>query len=326
MIRRAWLGLTLFAAAALAIVALAGLRSGYAEEEPLSIVVVVKATSPQMEFWQVVRQGIETAAQDQLVTTEVVGPWLEQQVSEQIDILGRVIASRPDGIILAASDFNRLAEPVRVATEAGIPIVTVDSDVDSTRIISFVGTNNIEAGRKAGREMVSIVGNGATVAIVSHIPGVATAIERAAGALEALQDATGVEILGPFYALNDEVRAEQIVSDLLQDGVTLDGIIALNETSTVGVGRALVKLGVHESIEVVGFDASTEEVSMLERGIVDALVVQKPFNMGYLSLETLARAIRGADVAPRVDTGSEVVRRSNMYDERIQRLIFPLVR
>jgi ribose transport system substrate-binding protein len=67
-------------------------------------------------------------------------------------------------------------------------------------------------------------------------------------------------------------------------------------------------------------------VSFLEQGAIQALVVQKPFNMGYLSLETLAAAIRGESVEVRIDTGIAVVQRDNMYDEEIQRLIFPLVR
>ncbi len=326
MIRRLWLPMVLLTAATLAAIAIAGLRRSYSEDEPLHIVVVLKAMSPQMEFWQVVREGIETAAHEHIVTTEVVGPWLEQHVDDQIEILNRVIADEPDGIVLAASDFNRLAHPVHSATEAGIPVVTVDSHVAEAHVVSFVGTNNVEAGRRAGEEMLSLVERDATIAIISHVPGVATAIEREAGVREALDARGAGRTVGPFYAYNDESRAREIVERLIDVEVAVDGIVALNETSTVGVGRALEGLGLRGEVMVVGFDASAEEVSLLEREVIHALVVQKPFNMGYLSLETLAAAIRGGEVDERIDTGSEVVRASNMYDERVQRLIFPLVR
>jgi ribose transport system substrate-binding protein len=324
--KRDWLTLTLITAAFLAALAVAGLRSTYVEEEPLEIVVVLKAMSPQMEFWQVVRQGIETAAREHQVTTEIVGPWLEQEVGEQIDILGRVIASNPDGILLAASDYDRLAEPVRVASQAGIPVVTVDSDVDSDQTIAFVGTNNIQAGRRAAEELLALVHDSARIAIVSHVPGAATAIEREAGVRQVLEERFRGTVIGPEYAMNNEERARDIVARLTKDPEPVDAIVALNETSTVGVGRAIVELGLTGSVSVVGFDASTEEVSLLERGVVQALVVQKPFNMGYLSLQTLAGWIRGEAVETLVDTGNAVVRRENMYEEEIQRLIFPLVR
>jgi ribose transport system substrate-binding protein len=326
MMKRLWIPSVLAAAGLLATLALAGLRGPYRDADPLEIYVVLKATSPQMEFWQVVRQGIEVAAREHLVETTVVGPWLEQQVDDQIAIMRGVIESRPDGIILAASDFDRLRDPVRRATEAGIPVVTVDSDVDSDAVISFVGTNNYEAGRRAADAMLALVPADATIAIVSHVPGVATAIEREAGVRDVLEGRSAGATIGPDYALNDEDQARRIVERLVAPSVDVDGIVALNETSTLGVTRAIADLGLAGEIRVVGFDASVEEVSFLEQGAIQALVVQKPFNMGYLSLETLATAIRGQTVEERIDTGIAVVRRDNMYDEEIQRLIFPLVR
>ncbi len=327
MTRRLWIPLVLLVAAILAIGAIVGLRSDYGDQEPLEIYVILKATSPQMEFWQVVRQGIEVAAREHLVETTVVGPWLEQQVDDQIAIMQGVIESAPDGIVLAASDYDRLSVPVQRAIQAGIPVVTVDSDVDNDAVISFIGTNNVEAGRRAGEEMLTLVQSDATIAIVSHVPGVATAIEREEGVRQALNTREGSgATLGPDYAMNDEERAREIVERLVSPEIGVDGIIALNETSTVGVSRAIADLGLEGIVRVVGFDASTDEVSFLERGVIQALVVQKPFNMGYLSLETLARHIRGAAVEQRLDTGSVVVRATNMYDEDVQRLIFPLVR
>jgi ribose transport system substrate-binding protein len=321
-----WIPLVLVVAAVLGVTAIIGLRSGYETPQPLRVMVVLKATSPQMEFWQVVRQGIEAAARNEQVVTEVVGPWFEHEIDEQIDIMNRAITQRPDGIILAASDFERLREPVAAATAAGIPVVTVDSDVDHDAIQSFVGTNNVVAGARAGEEMTRRVAPDARVAIVSHIPGVATAIEREEGAWSVLAARPHGETLGPYYALNDEVRAREIVEELVGGERPIDGIVALNETSTVGVALALEALGFGGRVVVVGFDASAEEVSLLERGMIHALVVQKPFNMGYQSLEALAAVIRGTTIPARIDTGSEVVHIDNMYTESIQRLIFPLIR
>ncbi len=324
-LRRFWFIATAVIATLFVVLAISGVRDGNRKDEPLEVVVVLKATSPQMEFWQVVRQGIEAAAREYAVDARVVGPWLEHQIDDQIRILRGVIADRPDGIVLAAADFNRLQPVVEEALAADIAIVTVDSDVDGDSALSFVGTNNVEAGRRAGEVMLRLVGQDATLAIVSHVPEAATAIEREAGTMQMVGNRPSGRTIGPLYAFNDEQTARRIVTDLVSRHEDLDGIVTLNETSTVYVARALEHIGVAGQIRVVGFDASREEIALLERQVVDALIVQKPFNMGYLSLNVLARAIRGADVEPRVDTGSEIVFRTNMYEESIQRLIFPLV-
>lgn len=74
---------------------------------------------------------------------------------------------------------------------------------------------------------------------------------------------------------------------------------------------------------MAGFDSSIEEIRLLEEGVFDAIVIQKPFNMGYLGIETAVKAARGKEVAPYVDSGSELITKENMYTEENQKLLFP---
>jgi ribose transport system substrate-binding protein len=105
----------------------------------------------------------------------------------------------------------------------------------------------------------------------------------------------------------------------------LGGIVALNENSTVGVGRALRDLDVYEQVRLVGFDNSREEIRFLEQGIIHALVVQRPFNMGYLGIRTVVRALRGAEVDPVIHTDSVLVRQHEIFTEENQKLLFPII-
>ncbi|MFP4484001.1 MAG: substrate-binding domain-containing protein [Spirochaetota bacterium] len=290
------------------------------------VVVVLKTTGRHMEFWQIVRAGIQEAATELDVEPAIVGPRWEKDVDRQIEILGNVIEQGPDAILLAASDFHRLVPLAEEAARRGITIVTLDSALNSDVPVSFVATDNVAAGIKAGREIDTLVDPKERVAIISHIEGVATAIDREEGVRHALREREPAHILGTFYSDNEPDAAYRIVEELVAQYSDLGGIVSLNENSTVGAGRAIRDLELAGRVALVGFDNSKEEIEFLEDGVVDALVVQKPFNMGYLGIQTLLAATRGRKVDPVIHTDAVLVRRDTMYTEENQKLLFPIVR
>jgi len=289
------------------------------------VIVVLKTIGPHMEFWQIVRAGIREAATEYNVDPAIVGPRWEKDIDRQIEILSNVIAQSPDAILLAASDYNRLVPLAEKAAAEGITIVTLDSALNSDVPVSFVATDNVAAGEKAGKEIDTLVDREKEIAIVSHIPEVATAIDREKGVRDALVGRERGLILGTFFSENDPERAYEITQKLVESHPDLGGVVALNENSTVGVGRALRDLDVYERISLVGFDNSKEEIQFLEEGVVRALVVQKPFNMGYLGIRTVVEALRGGRVEPVIHTDSVLVRKEEIFTEENQKLLFPLV-
>lgn len=305
-----------------------GIRTVLALLEPEGderVVVVLKTTGRHMEFWQIVRAGIQEAATELDVEPTIVGPRWERDVERQIEIFNNVVEQNPEGILLAASDYNRLVPMAERAAEQGITIVTLDSALNSDVPVSFVATDNVAAGRKAGREIKRLVPREERVAVISHIKGVATAIDREAGVREELASRGEEKVLGTFYSDNDPDRAYEIVAELIESYPDLGGVVALNENSTVGVGRAIRDLGLEERVSLVGFDNSKEEIEFLEKGIVEALIVQRPFNMGYLGIRTLLRTLRGEKIEPVTYTDSVLVRKEEMYSEENQKLLFPIV-
>ncbi len=294
------------------------------QTENATVYVVLKTTGPHMEFWQIVRAGIEAAATEYELQPIIVGPRWEKDIDGQIEILEEVIEVQPDAILLAASDYNRLVPLAERAVDQGITLVTLDSALNSESPLSFVATDNLSAGYKAGAEIGRLVPPDRSIAVISHIRGVATAIDREDGVYDALSAHTS--LLGTSYSENDPEIAYAIVSDLVARHPDLGGIVALNESSTVGAGRAIRDLGLVEEVHLVGFDNSQEEIEFLEDGVVDALVVQRPFNMGYLGIRTIAQVLRGQEIDSLIFTDAVLVRRESMYTEENQKLLFPIVR
>ncbi|MBW7461445.1 substrate-binding domain-containing protein, partial [Paenibacillus sepulcri] len=103
------------------------------------------------------------------------------------------------------------------------------------------------------------------------------------------------------------------------------GIIGLNEPTTVGAGRAIQELKLKDRVSLIGFDSSVNEIKLLDEGVMKATVIQRPFQMGYLSVKTAVDAVRGKKVPKMIDTGSLVITKQNMYEEENQKLLFPFV-
>lgn len=289
------------------------------------IVVVFKSLNEGMGFWEVVRDGIEVAAREFGVKVEIVGAKFERDITRQIEILEEVIAEKPDAIVLAASDYNKLVPAAQRIKRSGIKLVTIDSGINSDLPESFIATDNIEAGRKAGKEMARILDGEAEVAIISHVKATATAIEREKGVREGLVGNSIKKVYDTFFSDNDQEKAYGIAKELVTTRPGIKGIVCLNETSTLGAAKAIKELGLSEQVKLVGFDSAIEEVKLLEEGIIKATVVQNPFNMGYRGIEMAVKAIKGEKMNKRIDTGSVVVTKENMYTSENQKLLFPFV-
>jgi len=317
-----WL-LSLAAAVALFLVLTLFYRQNTPEgPSPLPTVpVILKSIAQPMDFWDTVSQGMKQASREFGLPVETAGPPHERDIDQQLSIVDDVISRRPPLIILAASDYNRLAEPVARAAALGIPVITLDSGVNSSEPISFVATDNAEAGRKAGGEMVRLMAAGGrgAVAIVSHIRETATAIEREAGVREAL---VGLEIAGTWFCDVDHDKAYAITMELLERP-DIGGIVALNEVATLGVADAVRDAGAQDRVIVVGFDNAAKELTYLEQGIIKATVVQRPFDMGYFAVKTAYEYLSGEAVSARINTGSLLVTAANMFDSGYQEILFP---
>lgn len=287
---------------------------------PIEVILKSDEQNP-MDFWDVLRRGVLDAAKEYGVEVHFSGPPQESQVGRQIEILEQVIAEDPPLILLAAGDYQRLAPPLEQALARRIPVVTFDSAVNSSVPLSFIATDNVVAGEKAGRELERIMQYSPRreIAIVSHIQGAGTAIDREAGVRGVLSKE---HIIGTWFCDVNEDRAYRITLELLNNS-QLGGIVALNEAATLGVARAVAERNAQDRVLVVGFDNASRELEYLEQGVLKATVVQRPYNIGYMAIKSAVEALNGQRVRDFIDTGSVLITSSNMFQKEFQELLFP---
>ena len=160
--------------------------------------------------------------------------------------------------------------------------------------------------------------------IMSYVQGASTAIDRESGVRNFLQGK--VQIKGTAYSSGEPDIAYQQAIQFLRTDMDLKGIVALNDPTTIGAARALSESGREKDVVLIGFDNSQTILEYVEAGVVRDTVVQRPFNMGYLGIKVALDLIRGNNVEPFIDTGSQVINRQNMLLPENQQLLFPVTR
>lgn len=292
------------------------------ENEEIKIVYVSKVIDENNAFWFSLIEGAQIAAKEYGVDLTVVAPDSEIDYETQNQMIEDAIAMNPDAILLSPADNQKTLTAAKKIKEAGIKLILVDSEMEEPIQDALIATDNYEAGKKVGQLVKDLIKDDSKIAIVSHVQGTSTAIAREAG----LRDALGEEqsrIVDVVFSDSQYEKAYQVTKQLLQEHPDVTIIAGLNEYSAIGAARAVRDMGLSDSIKMVGFDSSQEEIQLLEAGIFEGIVVQKAFNMGYIGLETAVEILRGDNVATNIDSGSNIVRKDDIYTDENQKLLFP---
>src|SRR5579864_3570101 len=174
-------------------------------------------------FWQTVHAGAIKAAREYDFDIQWNAPSLEIDSSRQIEIVDSMINQRVAGIVLAPVDKSALVAVVERAGRAGIPVAIFDSGIDTDRILCYVATDNLAAGRMAGRRMGEILHGHGKVGVVGFMPGSASTMQREDGFTgELKQNFPGIEIVGVQFGMADRARSMAVAENLLTAHPDLD--------------------------------------------------------------------------------------------------------
>ena len=275
-------------------------------------------------FWQTVHAGALAAAQEYELEVIWNAPQIEIDSARQITIVENLITRELAGIVLAPVDKDALVSVVERATDASIPVSIFDSGIETDKIISFVATDNFQAGVMAGRRMGHILKGRGKVGVIGFMPGSASTMAREAGFNETLaREFPMIKNVGVRYGMADRAKALAEAENLMTAHPDLDAIFADNESSTDGTVRAVKQRNLAGDIKIVGFDASRELIEELKAGTIDSIVVQDPFKMGYESTKAIGLLLNGEKLTPKIDSGAYLVLPTNVDTPSMQELLFP---
>ncbi len=286
------------------------------------IAVIPKGTSHV--YWQSVHAGAAAAGKEFHEEIMWDGPPNETDYSRQLEIFDSMLNRHVDGVVVAADDRTTLNASLDRAVRENVPVVVFDSGVDSTNYVTFVATNNFEAGQMGARKLGQLLNGRGNIAMIEHAPGSASTMDRERGFKDVMtREFPAIQLVAEQYGMADRAKALASTENILTAHPALDGIFASSEPSSVGAAQALKSRGLAGKVKFVAFDASEGLVEDLNSGVIDALVAQDPFRIGYEGVRAITEKLNGKTPARRMDLSAVVVTKADLAKPEIRKLLHP---
>ena len=324
--------------------------------EPGSTISIIGRNSDD-SYWKEVEKGAKQAVADlnaalgykgsDKIKLSYSSPSVCDDVNEQVNLLDAELDRAPAAIAIATIDATACSIQFDLAAENGIPIITFDSGNDYQKIASHVSTDNLKATQTAANNFAEMIGKEGEIIVFAQDSISTTATTRLNGFLDVIKtnypDISVVEVYR-FDELNalakqisDEEKANptefpkprdpedisqaDIIEYLLKKHPNLKGIYATNLDTTQAVAK-VIKKGDFGDLKFVGFDGGKEQVALLESGVLDGIIVQNPYGMGYAAVVAAARVSLGLANNSFVNTGYAWVTPENMEAKKINKILY----
>jgi ribose transport system substrate-binding protein len=238
----------------------------------------------QVPYWQTAASGFTKAASEMQVRGTITGPGSYDPKAEQQEFR-RVLQLNPAGILVSPADPDLMKQDIDSAIAAGIPVITVDADSAASKRLTFIGTDNYEAGRMGG-EIVSrsLQGNG-SVAIFT-MPEQTNLNERYRGYMEILTAYPHITVLPIVDIKGDPQIAFDQTQKLIGGKTKVDAFVCLDALGGKGVAKALSEAHVPGKT-VIAMDSDPETMEWIRKGYIQGTIAQRPFTMGFVGLKML---------------------------------------
>jgi len=307
-------------AASLAISAIAGVSSASAED---TVAVIVKATTS--EYWQWVFKGAEDAGKQLGIKIDKLGT-PKDDASGQIAVLESAAGSKPVAIVISPTIFEALGDPIAAVSDAGIPVIVIDSGAKTDKYAAFLTTNNEAGGKAAADALASCVkertGKAAgKVGYITAMAGHESLDSRDKGFVEGMKAYPDITVVGNRVANNEEAEGMSLTADMLTKDPDLVGVFADNAQMGTGAGASVAEQKIGDKFCLVAFDSDAGEVEHLKDGSIYGLIIQDPYMMGFGGVWYGYAAAHGARLPKNVDTGVGTVTKANMDDPKFAGLL-----
>jgi ribose transport system substrate-binding protein len=280
----------------------------YQEIKPKIILISHVYSNP---YWKYVKAGAEKAAIERGAVVEFQGPDYAN-AEEGVKFINMAYAAKVSGIITYVQDETKYKSVIDKVVKGGIPIVTVDSDAESSKRLAYVGTDNVAAGSAGAKEMIKQIGTNGDVAIIMGGRNVKNQIERVKGFTDYIKNNSNLIISdiesSDSYLLEAELAAKRI----LMNHSNIKAIFCTSALDGQGAAKALISTGFEGRTKIISFDDLPETLKYIQNGTIAATIVQNPYAMGYKSVNIIMDVMEGKSIKGVFPTDVTVVSKENL--------------
>lgn len=286
-------------------------------EEDYKVCFVCKAPD---DYWTAVMNGCQQAADEAGIKVDFFLPEKES-ADMQVTLVQEAVIAGYDAIVLAPIDPEPLAFACQEAKEKGVVITLVDTMISTEDYEVAYCTDNYGAGKMAAEAMAGYINNEGDVYIINSNPAATSDSAREAGFRDMIAEKyPNINITGVQYCYVDTAVASNQTTDALTANPNIKAIYAPSGFAAIGAANALIAMD-RKDVVLCGWDASAEEVALLDEQAVDYMIVQQPTVMGYMGVKAAIDILKGAELPHEiVDTGCTLVTYENRLDPEIQDL------
>jgi ribose transport system substrate-binding protein len=265
-------------------------------EKPAGVKRIILLTNGDDPFWDAMRNGMDAAARELKLSDAKLAAFLDKgDFSEeaQINKLNQYATQSDIGAVAISSvdAKNRgIADAMKALRAKGVHVVTIDSDMDdkATRF-AYLGTNNLVGGEELGKAAKGVRPQGGKYATFVGLKTVANAIERIGGFAKGAGE--GFESKDSLADNGDENQAQENVKAALNNHADIDTLVGIWAYNAHAIARVVDQRNLRDKMTVVVFDAAPAALEDMAAGKIDAMVVQNPYQMGYLGTQLMKALI-----------------------------------
>lgn len=291
--------------------------------ESKTIVFIPKSTNTT--FYLFLRKGAADKAKELGYTVDYQGVATESEVMGQVNLFNNIAATKPAGILCAAIDANAMQPAVKAAMDAGIPVVMVDATIaDKTIPVASITADNYQGGQLGGELLAKLLGHKGKVANLGISAGSHTGLQRSKGFEEVIAKYKDMTALPVQWTEADPARCLNVTTDLLNGNPDLAGVYGAAAAMGVGASQAIKARGLEKKVKIVHFDPSPEVLPLFEQGIIQGIISQDPYQMGYRGVDIIDRVIKGEkipDSEKNVEIPTVAITPENYKSPEIQKLL-----
>lgn len=280
------------------------------------IVKLAFVTNNPSQFWKIAEAGLEKYEKEGKVQVDLKMP-PNGTPEDQNQILQNLASQGYDALavsVIAPNDQLRVLNEVAAKTN----LITFDSDADKSNRLLYIGTNNFEAGKALGERIVTLLPEGGKIAIFVGTLSADNATQRLNGIEAAIKDKK-IEIVDKREDNTDRAKARSNVEDIINAHKDLSLVVGLWNYNGPAIAAAIDGLGKQGKIKAAVFDEDDATLDAVASGTIQATVVQKPFQFGYLSAKWMHELATQGDAAKKalpanhvIDTGVTIIDKSNV--------------
>jgi ribose transport system substrate-binding protein len=323
MARRTWIGAACAAILALGVAACgsddngstsSGSSSGSSSSSAkknykMTLIAGVKGD----EFYITMNCGAQAKAKELGVTLDFQGPD-KFDAGLQTPVVNAVAAKKPDAVLVAPTDTKAMYAPIKQLSDNGTKVALVDTTLEQADFaVSQIASDNEGGGKQAAKTLGELIGGKGKVFVVNVKPGISTTDARGKGFEEGAKEA-GLTYVGQQYDDDDPSKAAAVTKAALAKNPDLKGIFATNLFSAEGAATGIREAGKLGQVKIVGFDAGPKQIEDLKKGTVQALIAQKPAEIGADGVQQAYNALTGKSTEKQIGTGFTSLTKDNLSE------------